>query len=82
MMVIWLVGWGGFDGSGYWCGGPVIVQPHPSKSSNLDGSFDGNYLGVAELTSTIQSVIEQFKSFRGPPSFQLFNQINKRAYNR
>ena len=32
------------------------VQHRPTKSSTLDGSFDGNYLVVTEITSTIQKV--------------------------
>jgi len=51
---------GGFDGSGYWCWGHVIVQPHPTKSSTFDGSVDGNNMAVVRLHSLFQSLTDQF----------------------
>ncbi len=39
---------------------PLFVQPHPTKSSTLNGSFDGNYTAVTRLHTLFQSLTDQF----------------------
>ena len=39
---------------------PLFVQPHPTKSSTFDGSFDGNYMTVVRLPFLFQSLTDLF----------------------